>query len=108
MVDFVVNDAMVKEVTPTREHVIEVLESVGFDSERQALPVASLSGELPAYCWLPAPALLRWTAACAAGLGGSHYLAPAPTLPPPPSTRSSPPLLPSLPPSPSTLQGAGR
>ncbi len=45
MVEFVVNDEMVKEVLPSRERIIEVLESVGFDAERQALPVASLSGE---------------------------------------------------------------
>lgn len=44
MVEFVVNDEMVKEVLPSRERIIEVLESVGFDAERQALPVASLSG----------------------------------------------------------------
>lgn len=45
VVEFVVNDEMVKEVLPSRERVIEVLESVGFNAERQALPVASLSGE---------------------------------------------------------------
>ena len=44
MVEFVVNDAMVQEVMPARERIVEVLESVGFDAERQALPVASLSG----------------------------------------------------------------
>lgn len=44
VVEFVVNDDMVKEVLPSRERIIEVLESVGFDAERQALPVASLSG----------------------------------------------------------------
>jgi len=44
VVEFVVNDAMVKEVMPARERIIEVLESVGFDAERQAQPVASLSG----------------------------------------------------------------
>ncbi|KPF45338.1 hypothetical protein IP76_08595 [Rhizobium sp. AAP43] len=44
VVEFVVNDEMVKEVLPSRERVIEVLESVGFNAERQALPVASLSG----------------------------------------------------------------
>ena len=47
MVEFVVNDAMVQEVMPARERIVEVLESVGFDAERQALPVASLSGERP-------------------------------------------------------------
>ena len=54
MVEFVVNDDMVKEVMPARERIIEVLESVGFDAERQALPVASLSGEGLALwgCWL--------------------------------------------------------
>ncbi|WP_289490500.1 ATP-binding cassette domain-containing protein, partial [Klebsiella pneumoniae] len=41
---FVVTDSLVKEVLPSRERVVEVLESVGFDAERQALPVASLSG----------------------------------------------------------------
>ena len=44
MVEFVVNDDMVKEVMPARERIIEVLESVGFDAARQASPVASLSG----------------------------------------------------------------
>ncbi|KAL4452291.1 hypothetical protein ABPG75_007953 [Micractinium tetrahymenae] len=44
VVEFVVNDDMVKEVLPSRERIIEVLESVGFDAERQSLPVASLSG----------------------------------------------------------------
>lgn len=46
MVEFVVNDEMVKEVMPSRERVIEVLESVGFVGERQVMPVAELSGEL--------------------------------------------------------------
>ena len=50
VVEFVVNDNMVKEVLPSRERIIEVLESVGFDAERQALPVASLSGEHS--CWV--------------------------------------------------------
>lgn len=44
VVEFVLNDEMVKEVMPSRDRIIEVLESVGFDAERQALPVASLSG----------------------------------------------------------------
>lgn len=44
VVDFVVNDEMVKEVDAGRERVIEVLSSVGFDEERQRSPVASLSG----------------------------------------------------------------
>ncbi|PSC72325.1 elongation factor 3 [Micractinium conductrix] len=44
VVEFVVNDDMVKEVMPARERIIEVLESVGFDAARQASPVASLSG----------------------------------------------------------------
>jgi energy-coupling factor transporter ATP-binding protein EcfA2 len=47
VVEFVVNDEMVKEVMPGRERVIEVLESVGFDAERQRSPVASLSGTCP-------------------------------------------------------------
>jgi hypothetical protein len=53
VVEFVVNDDMVKEVLPSRERIIEVLESVGFDAERQALPVASLSGELHAAACSP-------------------------------------------------------
>jgi elongation factor 3 len=44
VVDFVIGDSMVREVMPSRERVIEVLESVGFDAERRGMPVASLSG----------------------------------------------------------------
>lgn len=44
VVEFVLNDSMVKEVMPSRDRVIEVLESVGFDAERQVMPVAELSG----------------------------------------------------------------
>lgn len=57
VVEFVVNDEMVKEVLPSRERIIEVLESVGFDAERQKLPVASLSGETPR--WLCDPCDVR-------------------------------------------------
>jgi hypothetical protein len=45
VLEFVINDSMVKEVEPSKERVMEVLESVGFDADRQASPVASLSGE---------------------------------------------------------------
>lgn len=44
VVDFVIGDPMVREITPSRERVMDVLESVGFDAERQNMPVASLSG----------------------------------------------------------------
>ena len=69
MVEFVVNDDMVKEVLPSRERIIEVLESVGFDAERQALPVASLSGA-HSLGWGGWPGC--GPCACMASWGGMH------------------------------------
>lgn len=45
VVDFIFQDPVVQEAKqPSREHVIEVLTEVGFSSELQAAPIASLSG----------------------------------------------------------------
>lgn len=92
------NDDMVKEVLPSRERIIEVLESVGFDADRQKLPVASLSGEgrwmqrrsAPVRRGHAAAQTRRWCAWCVCHAAAAHTLpacsqcVPLPRLPPPP------------------------